>query len=120
MEYVFGFVERNGVTVENLKTVGAAHSDLQGFISVTRKYTDNDITDRFKVVEKYRSDEDAEGNCYDWYVIADHYRYEDKFTPVSSSLKQTNEMLLAKNAALAESQQVLEDCIAEMAQAVYA
>ena len=120
MEYVFGFVERNGVTVENLKTIGEAHSDLKGFVTTTREYTDRTITDRFRVLEKYRSDKDAEGNCYDWYVIADHYRYEDKFTPVSASLKQTDDMMLAKNAALAESQQFLEDCIAEMAEVVYA
>jgi hypothetical protein len=78
MEYIFGVIERNGVIVENLKTVGDSHTDLSGFAQTVRKYTDSTITDRFKVVEKYRSEEDAEGNCYDWYVIAEHYRYVDK------------------------------------------
>lgn len=103
MDYIFGDVDRNGVTVENLKTVGEAHSDLDGFVQTVREYPDSIITDRFRVVEKYRSDEDAEGNCYDWYVIAEHYRYEDKFTPVSDSLKQMNEVTSIAFVTLAES-----------------
>ena len=103
MDYIFGVVDRNGVTVENLKTVGEAHSDLGGFVQTVREYPDSTITDRFRVVEKYRSDEDAEGNCYDWYVIAEHYRYEDKFTPVSVSLKQMNEVASITFVTLAES-----------------
>lgn len=103
MEYIFGVVDRNGVTVENLKTVGDAHSHLDGFIQTVREYPDNTITDRFRIVEQYRSDEDAEGNCYDWYVIDEHYRYEDKFTPVSDSLKQMNEVTSIAFVTLAES-----------------
>lgn len=103
MDYIFGVVDRNGVTVENLKTVGEAHSDLDGFVQTVREYSDSIITDRFRVVEKYRSDEDTEGNCYDWYVIAEHYRYEDKFTPVSGSLKQMNEATSIAFVTLAES-----------------
>ncbi len=86
MEYIFGVIERNGVIVENLKTVGESHTDLSGFAQTVRKYTDSTITDRFKVVEKYRSEEDAEGNCYDWYVISEHYRYVDKSEAVKSEL----------------------------------
>ena len=103
MEYIFGIVECNGVTVENLKTVGQTHTNLGGFTQTVREYTDSTITDRFRVVEKYRSEEDAEGNCYDWYVIAEHYRYEDKFTPVSDSLKQMNEVASITFVTLAES-----------------
>ena len=78
MDYIFGVVERNGVTVENLKTVGQTHTNLGGFTQTVREYTDSTITDRFRVTEKYRSEEDAEGNCYDWYLIDQHYRYVDK------------------------------------------
>ena len=86
MEYIFGVVERNGVTVENLKTVGDAHSALDGYIQTVREYADSTITDRFRITEKYRSDEDAEGNCYDWYVINEHYRYVDKTEAVKTQL----------------------------------
>ena len=86
MEYIFGVVERNGVTVENLKTVGEAHSRLEGFMQTVREFPDSTITDRFRITEKYRSDEDADGNCYDWYVISDHYRYVDKTEAVKTQL----------------------------------
>lgn len=86
MDYIFGVVECNGVTVENLKTVGQTHTNLGGFTQTVREYTDSTITDRFRVVEKYRSEEDAEGNCYDWYVISDHYRYVDKTEAVKMQL----------------------------------
>lgn len=45
-----------------------------------REYPDQTITDRFHIVEKYDSSEDGDGNCYDWYVIGDHYRFTDKFS----------------------------------------
>ena len=86
MEYIFGVAERNGVTVENLKTVGQTHTNLGGFTQTVREYTDSTITDRFRIVEQYRSDEDAEGNCYDWYVISEHYRYVDKTEAVKTQL----------------------------------
>ena len=81
MEYVFGSVRRNGVNVENLKTIGETHTNLTGRQSIERKYPDAIMTDSFYVKDKYRSDEDLEGNCYDWYIIMDHNHYVDKFTP---------------------------------------
>ena len=80
MEYIFGSVRVDGEECDNVKTVGSEHSELSGKMSITRKYTDSHITDNFTVLEKYRSEE-ADGLCYDWYVIKDHYRYEDRFTP---------------------------------------
>ena len=102
MDYIFGTVTRNGVTVENLKTVGDAHTDLDGYVQTVREYADSTITDRFRVVEKYRSDDDAEGNCYDWYVIDQHYRYEDKYTPAAAGLQQANEAAAIAFVTLAE------------------
>lgn len=103
MDYIFGFVDRNGVTVENLKTVGDAHTDLAGFIEVVREYPDSTIIDRFRVVEKYHSGEDAAGNAYDWYTISDHYRYEDRFTPAAETLRQGVEASEIAFVVLAES-----------------
>lgn len=93
MDYIFGVVERNGVTVENLKTVGQSHTNLGGFTQTVREYTDSTITDRFRVVEKYRSEEDAEGNCYDWYLIDQHYRYVDKTTQVAAETADHDESI---------------------------
>lgn len=83
MEYIFGYVQHNGVTVENLKTVGNSHSELSGFIQTVREYPDTTITDVCCITEHYRSDEDGEGNCYDWYVIDKHYRIVDKSASVA-------------------------------------
>lgn len=55
MEYIFGTDRLNGVEVENLKTAGDAHSDLEGYVEVRRVYDDSVICDRFRIVEKYRS-----------------------------------------------------------------
>lgn len=70
MEYVFGHNHYAGI--ETLLTKGSEHTDLKGFQEVFREYEDADITDSFFVVEKSKSAEDAEGNCYDWYVIDRH------------------------------------------------
>lgn len=67
--------------METVKTKGTAHSNLTGFVEVERQYPDQVITDRFRIIEKYRSEEDDEGNCYDWYRIEKHYRHSDRFTP---------------------------------------
>lgn len=79
---------RNGVMVENLKTVGAEHTDFSDFIQTTREYPDQVITDRCKVVCKYRSEEDSEGNCYDWYEISNHNRYIDKTGPIKEEVEK--------------------------------
>ena len=64
--------------MEVLKTKGDTHTDLTGFHSVERAYPDQTITDNFHIVRKLDSQEDAEGNCYDWYEIDHHYRVADK------------------------------------------
>lgn len=76
MEYIFG----SDNDKEILKTKGASHSNLTGFHQIEMKYPDQTITDSFRIVKKIDSQEDVEGNCYDWYEIDHHYRYTDKFT----------------------------------------
>lgn len=81
MEYVFGSREHGGVINEVLKTIGTEHSNLSGQVIIKREYVDSHITDSFIVMEHYASKEDPSGQCYDWYTINNHYRYEDKYTP---------------------------------------
>lgn len=88
MEYVFGSARRNGHVYEAVKTKGEAHSNLEGVVQIKRQYDDSVIYDKFKVIEKFRSKKDEEGNCYDWYTISDHYRYEDKYTPNIGKVEQ--------------------------------
>lgn len=82
MEYVFGTKGE----MEVLKVKGDAHTDLTGFQQVERVYPDQTITDTFRVVRKLDSQEDGEGNCYDWYEIDRHNRTVDKSGPVAARL----------------------------------
>lgn len=86
MEYVFG---RNDFTGdETLMTKGEQHTDLTGFQETVREYADSTITDAFRVVEKSKTDEDSEGNCYDWYIIDKHNRTIDKTKLVNSRVNE--------------------------------
>lgn len=83
MEYVFGTKGDKEV----LKTKGTAHSKLSGYHQLERAFTDQTITDSFRIVGLMKSKEDSEGNCYDWYEIDHHNRYTDKFTPAKEEIK---------------------------------
>ncbi len=76
MEYIFG-----DDPYKQLKTLRTKqpenHSELEGYITVVHEYPDQTITDSFRIVEKYHTDEDTAGNCYDWYYIDQYYRYVD-------------------------------------------
>lgn len=87
MEYVFGYLKIKGNLEQVLKTVGESPSNLSGNNQIQRKYSDSIITDEFKVREKYLSKVDTEGRCYDWYIIDDHSRYIDYFTPLKEQIK---------------------------------
>lgn len=74
MEYIFGTNTRDGMTVENLKTVGEQHTNLSGFCTTVRKFQDgSEATDRFRVLEHYHSAESGD-KMYDWYIIDSHTR----------------------------------------------
>jgi hypothetical protein len=86
MEYIFGNVKLHGKLVHILKTVGDEHTNLTGANQIERKYSDCIITDEFVVKEKYLSKTDSADRCYDWYIITDHYRYIDYFTPMKEQI----------------------------------
>lgn len=44
-------------------------------------------------MQKFASDEDAEGNCYDWYEIDRHYRVVDKTGPIVEQVAENNAAL---------------------------
>lgn len=47
------------------------------------------ITDRCRIVEKYASKESG-GKCYDWYIIADHYRETDNSAKAQAAVDKLN------------------------------
>ena len=87
MEFIYGTARRNGVTVENLKTVGAEHSNLEGYVQTVRQIGRATIEDRCRVLEKYHT-EDQGGLAYDWYYIDSHYRVVDTATADLQDLKE--------------------------------
>ena len=105
MEYIFGTVQRGGVNVDNLKTVGTEHSDLSGKVNVVKKYNDNEITEVCDIVEKYHSAE-SEGVCYDWYYIKNYFRVEDKFTP---GIVATEQEITDHDLAIIEAEQEITE-----------
>lgn len=115
MEYIFGYVQRNGMMVENLKTINDAHSELSGFVQVVREYPDATITDVCRIVERYRSEEDGEGNCYDWYLISDHWRNMDKSAPIKAQVEEVNTTAAIAFVTMAENGSIDETTAGEHA-----
>lgn len=99
MEYIYGTARRGGVTVENLKTVGAEHTELSGFFHTVRTFADGTtIEDRCRILEHYHTEE-ADGLCYDWYYIDSHYRLCDTAT---AKLQLLQERAAAEAASVAQ------------------
>lgn len=87
MEYIFGTITKKKKEVDILKTVGSEHTNLEGKHIIERKYSDSIITDTFNVEEKYLSKDGADGKKYDWYIISNHSRYIDYFTPQKAAIE---------------------------------
>lgn len=75
MEYVFGRAASHGVERMTLRTKGDKHTHLAGRFEFNEVYPDCVISNTCEIDEHYRSAEDGEGNCYDWYTIRN---YESK------------------------------------------
>lgn len=66
------------------------HTSLNDFEQVSVEYAGQSVvTDNFHITAKIKSDEDEEGNCYDWYEIDRHYRTIDKYTPHAEQFEQS-------------------------------
>lgn len=115
MDYVFGTIKRNGKQIDILKTVGPEHRHLEGKHIIERKYSDSIITDTFYVADHYLSKDGADGKKYDWYVITDHSRYIDYFTPQKAGIEA--EISETQN-AVCDLSADLEDVLADIENAL--
>ena len=79
-----------------------------------RQYPDQTIIDRFRIVEKTNEAEDEEGNCYDWYVIDEHYRDSDKFALDVRTTEQEITDLQIENMEMGEALTNAEIAIMEL------
>lgn len=115
MEYIFGQAKRKGKTIDVLKTVGTTHTNLSDSHIIERKYPDSIITDGFFVVDHYLSKDGADGKCYDWYELSNHYRYIDYFTPQKQAI---NGRIDDTENAICESSEMTETSISDLENAV--
>ena len=105
MEYIYGTTERGGVMVENLKTVGEAHTALSGFVGTVRVYGDGTtIEDRCRFLEHYESKE-QDGVYYDWYTIDSHYRMCSN----AEGLRKVEQQVAAEAAVTPQAHQAPHD-----------
>ena len=90
MEYLFG--TRNGR--ETLRTKDTEHTKLTGFHEIARTYPDRVETDNFRIIRKYKTDSDGDGNYYDWYEIDHHFRNVDRTPPLYDAGADIDELLV--------------------------
>ena len=110
MQYIFG----TKGDLEILKTKSKKRTDLSGYLTVKREYTDQTIIDSFHIVNKYRHDMDVEGYYYDWYVIDKHYRVSDKSDILQKNIDKTEDALLEEDTYMDERLSAVEDAICEL------
>ena len=98
-QYLFG--HENDMAM--LETIGAEHTDLRGFVSVTVRTDVDETTHSCTILEKYRSAEGIDGLCYDWYFIDNYFRDTDRTPAIRGDLESTQSAANITFVALAES-----------------
>jgi hypothetical protein len=99
---------------EVLQTKAPEHTDLKGWVELILDTETDSTIDNFRVLEKIKSDEDVEGNCYDWYRIDQHYRVVDHWKRVHDLNERTD---IIEN-AMCENDEDLESRLAEIENAL--
>lgn len=110
MEYIYGTDGDKQI----LKTIGPAHTDFSGFIVTSRESGGVSTVDKCKIVEHYRSEEDEEGNCYDWYEVTARDHYEDRTVAAAEdddAIAELSEMVGSQEEAIAELSELVSSLI---------
>lgn len=115
MEYIFGVITRKGKTFHSLKTIGKQPTTLKGHVIVKRQFSNNEIVDDFIINEHFMSKEDEAGNYYNWYILKDHSRYIDYFTPLK---EQITEGIADSQVATCELSEELDERITDVEVAI--
>lgn len=76
--------------MEILKTKGRTYTNLNGYHQIEQTYSDQTVTDSFRVLRKLNSSKDAGGCCYDWYEIDRHCRSIDKSSAIELEIRKNN------------------------------
>ena len=88
MEYVIGTIQKGKISRIVLKTKDVLHTNLEGRVTLEQIFGNTKIRDVFTVVRKYQTADSSDGYAYDWYIIADHYRFEDRSEEVRVAAEQ--------------------------------
>lgn len=110
MEYIYGTDGDKHI----LKTVGPTHTNFTGFLVTSRDSGGVQIVDKCKIVSHYKSAEDEEGKCYDWYEVADRDHYEDRTVAAAEdedAIAELAEMVGEQGEAIAELSELISKLI---------
>ena len=88
MEYTIGTIQKGKLNRIVLKTKDIAHTDLDGRVTLEQTFGNTKIRDTFTVIRKYQTADSSDGYAYDWYIVADHYRFEDRSEEVRAEAEQ--------------------------------
>ena len=115
IEYIFGRMKRKGKYVEIAKTISDdSHTNLLGFCQVIKNSPDSTITDNFRIIEKFQSDNEG-GRYTDWYEIDSHTTEKDYFRPAQPEI---NQGIADAQDATCELSESTEESIASLEQAI--
>ena len=110
MQYIYGTDGNRQI----LKTVGPIHTDFSGFVVTSRESGGVSVIDKCRIVKHYKSDEDAEGTCYDWYEVTDRDHYEDRTVVASEdedAIAELAEMIGSQEEAIAELSELVSEIL---------
>ena len=111
MTYTFTETDRGNII---LKTVDKVHTNLSGWQEFSTEYPDSIVTDRFYIISHTKSDEDSEGNCYDWYDVKNHYRQIDKTPPIAESVSELENAICESDITNANKLEASDQHIADI------
>ena len=78
-------------------------------MNIKLDYPDCSVSDSFLVGEKYKSKEDVEGNCYDWYYISNHNRIIDKTPSIVEKIEAITPYVETKTAYIGDTEICFHD-----------
>jgi hypothetical protein len=110
VEYIYGTDGDKQI----LKTVGPAHTNFTGFVVTSREVDGVSTIDKCKIVEHYKSDEDEEGNCYDWYEVTARDHYEDRTVAAAEdddAIAELSQIIMDQEEAIAELSELVSGLV---------
>lgn len=109
MDFIFGTRLYDGQYCEFLKTQGESFTDLTPGVFSSHVISNPlmTITHTFRVIRKFKEDQDLQGNFCTWYYIDNHTQDVDRTPGINMTLTEHNDQL-------AEQSEVIDDIIIEL------